>query len=142
MSETRDLMTVGELSARTGMSIKAIRELEGRGLIYSAGRSAGNYRLFDESALWCIQVISNLRSLGLTLRELEEVAVVYLSRPNEPIGPHLASLLDKAEGRLNQRIAELELVLDRIRNFRKQHASELAGGPGTLVTSDPHRHRS
>jgi DNA-binding transcriptional MerR regulator len=50
-----DLMTVGELSRRTGLSIKAIREYEGLGLIYSAGRSTGNYRLFDSSALWCAQ---------------------------------------------------------------------------------------
>ena len=45
------LMMVGELADRTGLSIKAIRRYEGLGLIYSAGRSEGNYRLFDESAL-------------------------------------------------------------------------------------------
>jgi hypothetical protein len=54
----RELMTVGELSRRTGLSIKAIREYEALGLIYSAGRSEGNYRLFDETALWCAQVIA------------------------------------------------------------------------------------
>jgi hypothetical protein len=42
------LMTVGELGRRTGMSAKATREFEGLGLIYSAGRSEANYRLFDE----------------------------------------------------------------------------------------------
>ncbi len=36
------LMTVGELARRTGMSAKAIREFEGLGLIYSAGRSEAN----------------------------------------------------------------------------------------------------
>jgi MerR family transcriptional regulator, copper efflux regulator len=36
------LMAVGELSRRTGLSIKAIREYEALGLIYSAGRSDGN----------------------------------------------------------------------------------------------------
>jgi hypothetical protein len=46
------LMTVGELACRTGMSAKAIRQFEGLGLIYSAGRSEANYRLFDESAIW------------------------------------------------------------------------------------------
>ncbi len=50
----RRLMTVGELARRTGMSAKAIPEFEGLGLIYSAGRSEANYRLFDESAIWCI----------------------------------------------------------------------------------------
>ncbi len=53
-------MTVGELARRTGLSIKAIRQYEELGLIYSAGRSEGGYRLFDESALWCAEVISTL----------------------------------------------------------------------------------
>ena len=35
------LMTVGELARRSGLSIKAIRRYEGLGLIYSAGRSEG-----------------------------------------------------------------------------------------------------
>jgi MerR family regulatory protein len=51
------LMTVGELARRTGLSHKAIRELEGRGLIYSAGRSESNYRLFDQTALWCVGAV-------------------------------------------------------------------------------------
>jgi DNA-binding transcriptional MerR regulator len=46
---TLQLMTVGQLARRTGLSIKAIRRYEGLGLIYSAGRSDANYRLFDES---------------------------------------------------------------------------------------------
>ena len=45
-------MTVGELSRRTGIWRKAVRELERLGLIYNARRSEANYRLFDESAIW------------------------------------------------------------------------------------------
>jgi len=41
MTERAGLMTVGDLAARTGLSIKMIRELEGRGLIYTPGRSPG-----------------------------------------------------------------------------------------------------
>lgn len=120
------LMTVGELARRTGMSVKAIREYEALGLIYSAGRSAGNYRLFDESAIWCTQVIRNLRSLGLTIREIEELAAVYLSSPSEPIGPRLAALLDRAELRIDERLAELERIRGRIDAFRAKHAAALA----------------
>jgi MerR family transcriptional regulator, copper efflux regulator len=50
MQDVDALMTVGELARRTGLSIKAIRRYEDLGLIYSAGRSEGGYRLFDESA--------------------------------------------------------------------------------------------
>ncbi|MGH2823140.1 MAG: MerR family transcriptional regulator, partial [Thermoleophilaceae bacterium] len=88
-----ELMTVGELARRTGLSVKAIRQYEALGLIYSAGRSEGNYRLFDASALWCAQVVSTLRSLGLTIKQIDQLGSAYLSRPDEPIGPRLAALL-------------------------------------------------
>src|SRR5215216_3912276 len=97
------LMTVGELARRTSLSIKAIRQYEGLGLIYSAGRSEGGYRLFDESALWCAQVISTLRSLGLTIKEIARLGDEHLSQPDEPIGPRIAALLDGAEQRIDER---------------------------------------
>jgi DNA-binding transcriptional MerR regulator len=81
------LMTVGQLARRTGLSHKAIRELEGRGLIYSAGRSEANYRLFDETALWCAEAIGEMRSLGLTLAEIERLHASYLEHPHRPGRP-------------------------------------------------------
>lgn len=133
-------MTVGQLASRTGLTIKAIRELEGRGLIYSAGRSESNYRLFDCSALWCCEVIGSLRSLGLTLKEIEQLAGVYLDRPQEPIGPRLAALLDRAERRIEERVGELEQVRERIRAFRAQRPDVLAGeAERELTEGDPRR---
>jgi MerR family copper efflux transcriptional regulator len=134
------LMTVGELAGRTGLSIKAIRRYEALGLIYSAGRSEGNYRLFDESALWCAQVISTLRSLGLTIKEIDQLARAYLSRPGEPIGPQVAALLERAERRIDARMAELDAVRGRIRQYRTSHAAALAGGRDVeLFQRDPRR---
>jgi DNA-binding transcriptional MerR regulator len=137
---TDRLMTVGELARRTGLSIKAIRQYEALGLIYSAGRSESGYRLFDDSALWCARVISTLRSLGLTIKEIEQLARAYLSRPDEPIGPRLAALLDRAERRMNDRIAEIEAIRGRVSDYRIRHAAALAGRPGAdLFGQDPRR---
>jgi MerR family copper efflux transcriptional regulator len=122
-----DLMSVGELARRTGMSPKAIREFEGMGLIYSAGRSEANYRLFDESAIWCVQVIGNLRALGLTIKQIRQLAAVYLDRPEEPIGPRLAELLDETEQRIEQRREQLDVIQRRIRVFRAANQAALAG---------------
>jgi MerR family copper efflux transcriptional regulator len=138
-----ELMTVGELARRTGMSAKAIREFEGMGLIYSAGRSEANYRLFDESAIWCVQVIDNLRALGLTIKEIRQLAAVYLERPDEPIGPQLAGLLNRAEQRIEQRRAQLDAIQRRIRAFRAANTAALAGhSDGDLATGDPRRARA
>jgi MerR family copper efflux transcriptional regulator len=122
-----ELMTVGELAGRTGMSPKAIREFEGLGLIYSVGRSEANYRLFDESAIWCVQVIENLRALGLTIKQIQHLAAAYLDRPDEPIGPRLADLLDQTEQRIEHRREELDVIRRRIRAFRAANKAALAG---------------
>ncbi len=39
-------MTIGQLSRRTGVPIKALREYERLGFLYTLGRSESNYRLF------------------------------------------------------------------------------------------------
>jgi len=67
------LLTVGEPAVRTGPSRKEIREPEDRGLVYSVGRSDSNCRLFDETALWCVRTIGELRARGLTLTEIEQL---------------------------------------------------------------------
>ncbi len=93
-------MTIGQLARRTGVPIKALREYEQLGLIYTLGRSESNYRLFDEEALWCVQVIRTMRSLGLTLKEIQDLTALYLERPGEPIGPHLGEKLEGALTRI------------------------------------------
>lgn len=112
------LMTVGELARRTGLSHKAIRELEGRGLIYSAGRSESNYRLFDDTALWCVGAVGEMRSLGLTLAEIEQLHDSYLKDPDRPPSAEFARLLNRVEARVRAQIAAHQQTLRRIEAFR------------------------
>jgi DNA-binding transcriptional MerR regulator len=120
-------MTIGKLSRRSGVPVKALREYERMGLIYTVGRSAGNYRLFGDEALWCVGVITGLRELGLTLAEIQDLAAAYLSPSDEPLGPRLADLLAAVRARTEQRIGELRLRLERIRQFEAVRAAELSG---------------
>lgn len=130
-------MTIGTLSRRTGVPVKALREYEDLGLIYSLGRSEGNYRLFDDEALWCVGVIEGLRGLGLSLAEVRELAAVYLTRTDDPVGPRLAEVLRTARARTERRIAELQAVLERIAAYEAEHPNELAGRADFRAT-DPH----
>lgn len=120
-------MTIGKLSARTGVPVKALRRYEDMGFIYTAGRSAGNYRLFGEEALWCVQVVQVLRGLGLTLAEMQELDANYRGEIEPPIGPKLAQLLGAVRSRTKAHIAELESRLERISQFEAHYADELAG---------------
>jgi len=131
------VMTIGALSRRTGVPVKALREYEDLGLIYTVGRSAGNYRLFDEEALWCVAVIGTLRKLGLTLAEIGDLADSYLQRPGEPVGPRLAEVLTAVRARTENRIAELGQLLERLDHYQSLYAGELAGR-ADFRTLDPH----
>jgi DNA-binding transcriptional MerR regulator len=84
-------MTIGALSKRTGVPVKQLRRYENLGFLYTVGRTAGNYRLFDETARWCVEAVTTLRSLGLTLTEIAELIEAYLTRPDGNVGPLLAS---------------------------------------------------
>ena len=119
-------MTIGALSRQTGVPVKTLRSYEDLGLIYTVGRSQGNYRLFADEALWCVRVVSGLRELGPTLAEIQELSEVY-ARSDEPLGPRFAVLLQAVRARTRARIAELEQRLARIDQFEGENAAELAG---------------
>lgn len=127
------VMTSGTLASRTGLSVKAVREFADIGLIYTVGRSASGYRLFGDEALWCAQMISGLRSLGLTIAEIRTLA-----DSAEPVGPRLARALATARKRTSGRIDELRELLARIDAFEAEHRAELAGNV-EFDTGDPRR---
>ncbi len=78
-AELTTLMTVGDLSRRTRVPIKALRAYTDWGLINTLGRNGANYRLYDADALRCVQIITELRGLGLTLADPRR-------RPDRPAG--------------------------------------------------------
>ena len=120
-------MTIGTLSRRTGVAVKTLRAYEDLGLIYSLGRSEGNYRLFGEEALWCVGVVAMLRDLGLTLVEIAELTDAYLHDTERPDGPQLAAVLGAVRARTKAHVAVLTERLDRIAAFEETFADELAG---------------
>lgn len=129
-----ELMTVGQLARRSGLSPKVIRELEGRGLIYTVGRSDGNYRLFDESALWCTRTITELRALGLTLVEIERLHDQFRSGGEQPLEALFNQLLDQARARLLTRVDELTATVARIDALRDSIPGHFVED---LATRDP-----
>src|SRR5947209_20598036 len=103
-------MTIGQLSRRSGVSIKVLRDYEDLGFLYTPGRSESNYRLFGEEAVWCVQVIQGLRSLGLTLKEIRALVMCYLERPGEPSGILLEAQLAQGLARVEAQITALQAL--------------------------------
>lgn len=129
------LMTVGELSRRTGVSVKNLRRYTDWGLIYSAGRSGAGYRLFGTDALWCVDLIGRLRGLGLTLAEIRELC--RRQHDGQPIGPLLAEQLRVSRARIEDRIAELRQAMSKIDAYVSTHHAELTDPAEVCWTGDP-----
>ncbi len=75
MSDSR--MRIGELSARTGLSQRAIHYYESLGLIHPVQRAGKGYRYFDEEAVVRIEKIHTLKQIGLSLEEIATVIDAY-----------------------------------------------------------------
>ncbi len=85
-------------------------------------------------------MIGSLRSLGLTLKEIQEISAIYVERRDEPVGPYVREKLDRALDRTDARIAELQEIRRRLRGFRTAHAAALAGRADLeLYAMDPRR---
>ncbi|UWZ50013.1 redox-sensitive transcriptional activator SoxR [Dactylosporangium matsuzakiense] len=66
------MLTVGEVTARTGVAASALRFYEAEGLI-TAERSRGNQRLYRRHMLRRISLILAARRLGISLADVAEV---------------------------------------------------------------------
>jgi DNA-binding transcriptional MerR regulator len=129
------VMTVGELSRRTGVPVKSLRAYTDWGMINTVGRSSANYRLYDAGALRCVRIINELRDLGLTLAEIRWLCR-NADRNGRLIGPRLARRLQVARDRVGEQIARLEQTRRRIEEFEAAHRVELAGRSGAGTSTD------
>lgn len=91
MDASAELFTIGQLARRSGVSARTIRFWSDTGLIHTAGRSAGGYRLYDAAAVARIDLVRTLRELGFGL----DVVQAVLSRSAtvaEVAAAHVAAL--------------------------------------------------
>lgn len=65
-------MTSGEIAKKAGVSQKAIRLYDEKGLLKPAGYSEGNYRLYDEVSLQVLEKIVALKQIGFSLEEIRD----------------------------------------------------------------------
>uniref|UniRef100_UPI004055DC6F MerR family transcriptional regulator n=1 Tax=Acetatifactor sp. TaxID=1872090 RepID=UPI004055DC6F len=68
----KDKMTSGEIARKTGLSQKAIRLYDEKGLLKPAEYSEGNYRLYDKESLLVLEKIIALKQVGFSLEKIRE----------------------------------------------------------------------
>ncbi|WP_405776969.1 MerR family transcriptional regulator [Streptomyces sp. NBC_00859] len=71
--DTPEVLTIGQLSRRTGLPVRTIRYWSDSGALPPAGRSAGGYRLYDAACVARLELVRTLRELGLGLAPVRRV---------------------------------------------------------------------
>jgi len=94
-----------------GVSTKAVRLYEARGLLPVAPRTAAGYRVFTESDVDTVRFIRRARSLGLGLG-LDAAAEILATHRSG------AAPCDRTGQLLDQRIAEIDHTLRELRELR------------------------
>ena len=101
-----NLLTIQEISRRSGVAASALRFYEERGLIRSE-RSGAGHRRFPRAALRRIAFIVFAQRIGLSLDEIgAELAKLHAQRT--PTGKDWARLSSAWTSRIEERIAELQ----------------------------------
>ena len=67
------VMQIGEVAARTELSLRSLRHWEEVGLLQPSGRTYGGFRLYTESDVDKILVIRRMKPLGFSLDEMKAV---------------------------------------------------------------------
>ncbi|WP_022763404.1 MerR family transcriptional regulator [Butyrivibrio sp. AD3002] len=94
-------MTSGEIAKQAGVSQKALRIYDEKGLLKPVGYSEGNYKLYDKNSLIILEKIVALKHIGFSLEEIKS----NLENDN------LSSIRDILENQLemmNKKIYELQ----------------------------------
>ena len=108
--DSHDLMSVGDVSRRSGFAASALRFYEAEGLIH-AQRSAGGRRLFERSTLRRLAFIRAASNVGLTLGEIRD-ELARLPDNRTPTKADWTRISRHWRGRLDEQIAALERLRD------------------------------
>ncbi len=118
-------LTIGELSRRTGVSVKTLRFYSDEGLLPPAGRSRSGYRLYSEEHALRIDLIRALREAGVGLEDIGKVLRRDIT---------LDRLLELRLGAVEAHIAALQRIASALRLAIRSGATEKQLRRITMVT--------
>lgn len=123
----KEAMKIGALAGRSGLSVKTLRYYEDLGLLPAIGRSEGGYRLFGEESLQRLEFIRRLKTLGLSLEEIQGCLAV-----------HDAGALPCADIRmqLGRQIKRIDGQIRELRQLREELQTLLAGWQNDPIRDD------
>lgn len=151
MPNLPQLLTIGELSARSGVATSALRFYEQVGLVV-ATRTAGNQRRYPRNMLRRVAFIRAAQRVGLSLDEIRQ-ALESLPDSRTPTKSDWERVSRAWSARLDRQIAELEQLKRKLNGcigcgclsmrtcvLSNPHDEQAAAGPGPawLATDENH----
>jgi DNA-binding transcriptional MerR regulator len=106
-------LRIGELARRAGVTPKAIRFYETKGILPPANRGANRYRLYGDDAVEMLRFIRQATGLGLTLAEIRDI--ISIRQGGRPPCTHVHHLLHDKAAELDRKLEDLLEVRRRIR---------------------------
>ena len=106
MSKT---LRIGELAARSGLSIDTIRWYEAQGLIPGVSRDGGGRRVYNERHLGWLELMQRLRRTGMSIARMR--AYTALVRQGSATLKQRRELLAEHRAQVRQTIAEWTAAL-------------------------------
>ncbi|MGN9809571.1 MerR family transcriptional regulator [Micromonospora sp. BQ11] len=120
-------MRIGELAARTGVSVRSLRYYEEQGLLTSL-RSPSGQRRYAESQVERVLLIQRLFSAGLSSRTIVDL-LPCVESPGEETSDAAAERMRQERDRLDRHIedlirtrGELDDLIAANRAHRREHA--------------------
>ncbi|GAB6271399.1 MAG TPA: MerR family transcriptional regulator [Syntrophaceae bacterium] len=119
MSE--EFTSIGELSRQLDMSQRTIRYYEEIGLLNSIKRVESGRRIYTEKDLRRLKLIKRLKIMGMTLSEMQELESMWTyEKSNEKILKRILELLNNHLKRLDDRIADLDILRHEILEYQER----------------------
>ncbi|MFB4423688.1 MerR family transcriptional regulator [Streptomyces sp. QL37] len=115
-------MQIGEVAARTELSLRTIRHYEDSGLVAPSARSRGGFRLYTETDVARLMVIRRMKPLGFTLDEMRGLleVVTRLDEDGELAAGERRELLERVsayERAASEQVDKLRVQLARAEEF-------------------------
>ncbi|MFD3533558.1 MerR family transcriptional regulator [Streptomyces sp. NPDC058664] len=124
---TGEPMQIGEVAARTELSLRTIRQYEDSGLVVPSAASPGGFPLYTDADVSRLMVVRRMKPLGFTLDETRELLMAMDRLAAERAGTDTelepderAELLARVRGyeqAAAERVAELRTQLARAEEF-------------------------
>ena len=121
-------LKIGALARQTGTNAPTIRYYEEIGLLRSAGRQAGNQRVYDDADVKSLTFIRRCREFGFSIDQVRSLVALV----QDPASPcvHARDLAQEHLVAVRAKLAELKALERSIAAFVTNCDASCAGGAG------------